>query len=509
MGNPLADLKRIASSSGLYAVGEVLNRGLAFLLLPVYTRYLPQSEYGALDLFNAFSGVLFACLLLGMPSALTKVFHQDCENDSERSRVLFTALGLDLPVLLFGGGILFVFAEPLGRLIIGTDGMGGMVRLVVATAVSASLVAIVLSSFRARERAMAFVVVNLLQFVPAMVLNIVLVVHFELGMEGVLWGNLISSVVSLPVGLWLAGREDVWRFDRRLVEPLVHFGVLLIPVTLASWVIDLSDRYVLRLFEDLETIAIYGVGYKIGMILQMAVVWPFQLAWPAVSFSISKREGHEASYARVLTYFVLALVVGVLGLSLASRSGLAFLAGEPYRTAAQVVPWVALAYLFNGIHFCLTPGIHIAKKTKVLPLFSGAAAAINLGLNFLLVPRFGVMGAAWSTTVTFFFLAVATWVLSQRVYPVPHEIGRLVRIALAAGLVWFVAARFEPAELVPALVWHTLWATVGLLVVLWLMGFVTSDERALLARLLRWRAGRQGGDGPGESGPGENGETLP
>lgn len=490
MSNPLADLKRIASSSGLYAVGEVLNRGLAFLLLPIYTRYLPQSEYGALDLFNAFSGVLFACLLLGMPSALTKVFHQDCKDDRERSRVLFTALSLDLPVLLFGGGILFVFAEPVGRWIIGAEGMGDLVRLVVATAVSASLVAIVLSSFRARERAVAFVIVNLLQFVPAMVLNIVLVVHFGMGIQGVLWGNLISSVVSLPVGLWMAGKHDTWRFDRRLVEPLVHFGVLLIPVTLASWVIDLSDRYVLRIFEDLEQVAIYGVGYKIGMILQMAVVWPFQLAWPAVSFSIAKREGHQVSYARVLTYFVLVLTIGVLGLSLASRSGLAFLAGEPYRTAADVVPWVALAYFFNGIHFCLTPGIHIAKKTKVLPLFSGGAAAINLGLNFLLIPRFGVLGAAWSTTVTFFFLAVATWWLSQKVYPVPHELGRLARIVLAAAVVWGLSAVFEPTDLVPALVWHTLWSTVGLGVLLWISGFLADDERSQLARLWRGRPWR-------------------
>ena len=498
MSNPLADLKRIASSSGLYALGEVLNRGLAFLLLPIYTRYLPQAEYGALDLFNAFSGVLFACLLLGMPSALTKVFHQDCKGDGERSRVLFTALSLDLPLLLVGGGMLFIFAEPVGRWIIGTDGMGGLVRLVVATAVSASLVAIVLSSFRARERAMAFVVINLLQFVPAMVLNIVLVVHFELGVEGVLWGNLISSLISLPVGVWLAGRQDSWRFDRRLVEPLVHFGVLLIPVTLASWVIDLSDRYVLRIFEDLEQIAIYGVGYKIGMILQMAVVWPFQLAWPAVSFSIAKRDGHQTSYARVLTYFVLVLAIGVLGLSLASRAGLTFLAGEPYRTAAQVVPWVALAYFFNGIHFCLTPGIHIAKKTKVLPLFSGGAAAINLGLNFLMVPRFGVLGAAWSTTVTFFFLAVATWWLSQKVYPVPHEVGRLGRIVVVAGVVWVLASSFEPAALLPALIWHTLWSTVGLGVLLWISGFLADDERAQLARLWRsdtWRPGpwRRGG----------------
>ena len=293
-----SDLKRIASSSGLYAVGEVLNRGLAFLLLPIYTRFLPQEEYGALDLFNAFSGVLFACLLLGMPSALTKVYHRDCRDDEERAAALPTALLLDLPLLLLGGGLVFLFAEPLGHVLIGREGMGDLVRLLVSTAVSASLTAIVLSSFRTREKPLFFVGINLLQFVPAMALNIVLVVHMGWGIRGVLFGNLVSSLVALPVGLWLASQSASLRFNRRLVKPLLHFGVLLIPVTLASWVIDLSDRYVLRIYHDLEQNAIYGVGYKIGMILQMAIVWPFQLAWPAVSFSISKREGHQTTYAR-------------------------------------------------------------------------------------------------------------------------------------------------------------------------------------------------------------------
>lgn len=503
MSDLVSDLKRMASSSGLYALGEVLNRGLAFLLLPIYTRFLPQAEYGALGLFNAFSGVLFACLLLGMPSALTKVFHRDCDDEPQRSRVLVTALFIDLPILLVGGAVLFLFAEPVGRLIIGQDGTALWVRLVVATAISASLVAIVLSSFRARERAMAFLAINFLQFVPAMGLNILLVVHYGMGIEGVLWGNLISSILSLPVGLWLASREDVWRFDRRLVKPLVHFGVLLIPVTLASWVIDLSDRYVLRLYSDLEQIAIYDVGYKIGMILQMAVVWPFQLAWPAVSFSISKRPGHEVSYAKVLTYLSVVLCIGFLGLSLASRAGLSVLAGESYAAAVQVVPWVALAYVFNGVHFCLTPGIHVAKKTKYLPLFSGAAAVLNLGLNFLIVPHYGILGAAWTTTATFFFLAVATWILSQRVYPVPHEVGRLVKITVAVLATWFGATAFEPAALIPALVWHTLCAAVGFPLLLMAMGFLDKDEWTLLRRLptlLRTRLEKRGGDTAGSGG---------
>lgn len=496
MSGPSSDLERLMSSSGLYALGELARRGLAFFLLPLYTHYLDPSEYGVLELLNALSGILFACLLLGLPSALTKCYHRDCETESDRTSILATTLALEIPVLLVVGSLVFVLAEPVGRLVIGEAGRGPLIRLVVATAVVLSIMAVILASFRARERATAFVWLNLTQFVPAMALNVLFVVRFEMGVVGVLWGNLISSLLALACGVWMASRDAEPRFNRRLVKPLLGFGTLLVPVVLATWAIDMSDRYVLRLFSGLEEIAVYGVGYKIAMVLQMAVVWPFQLAWPAVSFSISRRADHKASYARVLTYLVAVLIFGWLGLSLVSRSALTALVGGAYGEAYRMVAPVALGYVFNGVHFCLSPGIHLAGKTRYLSLISGAAAGLNLGLNLAVVPRFGALGAAWTTAVTFCFIAGATAVVSQRAHPVRYELGRLARIVVAGAAVYAVAVVFEPSGAVLATLWHLTWAAVGFPAALLATGVVTAEERqALQAALgrLRWPAGRSRG----------------
>ncbi len=485
MSQIVADLKRLGGSSGLYAIGELARRGLAFFLLPIYTRFLDPAEYGVLELLSALSGILFACLLLGLPSALNKVFHRDCETRRDRTSILATTLALEAPVLLVVGTLLVVFAEQVGVVVIGEVGRGSLVRLVVATAVVQSLMAVIQASFRARERAVAFVTLNLCQFVPAMALNIGFVVGLRLGVTGVLWGNLISSLMALAVGYWVARREAELSFNRRLVRPLLHFGLLLVPVMLATWAIDMSDRYVLRIYRDLEEIAVYGVGYKIGMVLQMAIVWPFQLAWPAVSFSISNREDHKASYAKVLTYLSVILVLGWLALALAARAALTPLVGEAYSGAYLLVAPVALGYLFNGVHFCLNPGIHIAGKTRQLTILSGVAAVLNLGLNLLVVPRYGAAGAAWTTTITFLVIAAVTAVLSQRAYPVEHEIGRLIKIAIAGAGVYAIAVALEPDGLVLALTWHLGLAGLGFPALLVLLGFLDSEERQALRSLLR------------------------
>jgi len=486
MSSLASDLRRLASSSGLYAVGELARKGLAFFLLPVYTRFLDPAEYGVLELLSALSGILFACVMLGLPSALTKCYHRDCESDHDRKSILATTLALDLPVLLGVGTLLVIFAEPLGRFVVGEAGYGPLVRLVVATAVVLSTMAIILASFRARERATAFVLLNLSQFLPAMGLNILLVVRYDLGVRGVLWGNLISSLLALMLGLWMVRKDALWVINRRLVKPLLRFGLLLVPVMLATWVIDASDRYVLRLYTNLEQIAVYGVGYKIGMVLQMAIVWPFQLAWPAVSFSISQRDDHKASYARVLTYLFLVLVFGWLGLSLLARVVLTPLVGEAYAQAYQLVVPVALGYVFNGLHFCLSPGIHIAGKTRYLSVISGSAALLNLGLNFLIVPRYGVLGAAWTTSITFLFIATATWIVSQAVHPVRQETTRLLKVCVAGAVTYGVAVVLEPTGLGLGVMWHLGMATLGFPVLLVALDFMTKEELGVLKGSIRW-----------------------
>ncbi|MEM8933161.1 MAG: oligosaccharide flippase family protein, partial [Acidobacteriota bacterium] len=426
-GTILVDLKRVGASSGLYAIANMLQRGLSFILLPVYTRFLDQADYGALELLNGLSAILFGLLLLGMPSALTKVFHRDCKTDEDRQAALPTAMALDLPPLLIGSTLLIIWAEKIGLWILGEPGRAAEVRLAVVTVVVASLVAIILANFRTREQALSFATLNFVQFGLGMLLNVALVVWYRMGIFGVLWGNLFSALVALPLGLWMARRDIVPRFERRLVRPLLHFGVLVIPTAITGWVITMADRYVLRYYGTLADVAEYSVGYKIGMILQMGLVWPFQLAWPAVAYSISKRAGHEKSYARVLTYLCFALVGGVLALSLLSRAGLQAFAGDSYDLAYQVVPLVAMAYAFAGVQFCLAPGVHIAGLTRYLTLYSVIGTLINLGLNFLLVPTYGMMGATWATVASYLFLAAATSVTSHRSHPVRWEFGRLVR----------------------------------------------------------------------------------
>jgi O-antigen/teichoic acid export membrane protein len=486
MSSKRSDLSRILSSTGVYAMASLARRGLSLMLLPIYTRYIEPQDYGVLELLNAFSAVAFALLTMGMPSAIQKTYHRDCKTDAQRARVFPTALGIDLPVLLAGSGLLIAAAAPISRWLLATDSHADLYQLVVAAGVLTAIVSVTLASLRAREQAVAFSILSLFQFLAAISLNIVFVVVYDLGIRGILWGNLIAVALALPVSLWVASRRVTWKLDKRLVRPLAAFGILVVPSLLSAWVMDLSDRYVLRLYSSFDEIAIYGVGYKIGMVLHLAVVWPFQLAWPAFSFSISERPEHEQTYARALTYLVLVLVGLGLALSIASRVIVTGgLIGASYREAYVVVPLVALAYAFNGVQYCVSPGVHLAGKTRLLPMIAVVAALGNLALNFLLIPQWGMMGAAWATTIAFFALALGTAAIGQRYYPVQYEYGRLARLVAVGVAIYLIAIRVEPSTEPFSVAWHGFMALAAFPLSLLAMGFFRREERDRVMAIFR------------------------
>ncbi len=408
------------------------QKGLAFLLIPIYTRFIKPDEYGVLELLTAFATVAFGLLALGLPAAVMKCYHRDTESAAAKARILSTANLIGMPVLLVGTILLFFLSEPISRWLFDSAEAADLVRIMVLSGLFSTVNALLLAGLRAEERATAYSTVVLLQFLVAMVLNILFVVRFSMGVRGVLVGNLISHIVALPVAIWMASKRSDLAVELQLARPLLTFGLLMVPGVLTGWVNNLSDRYILNLFSQLDEVAVYGIGYKFGMVIQFLIVWPFQLAWPALAFSISDRPGHKSTYARVLTYLVAVLAASVVGLSVFSRVVVPFVVGEGYTEAYKVVPLVSLGYAFTGVFFCLNPGVHIAGKTRYFPMLSGITALINIGLNFLLIPHYGMMGAAAATAVAFLFSATGAWFLAQRFYPIEYEYRRLFKVVLAA-----------------------------------------------------------------------------
>ena len=269
---------------------------------------------------------------------------------------------------------------------------------------------------------------------------------------------------------------------------MLRFSLPTVPAGLALMALQVVDRPILKALTDDATVGVYQANYRLGIFMMIAVSI-YDYAWRPFFFSRASDPDAKKIFSRVMTYLVLGLSALFLAFVFFIPDVARFeIAGHHfihprYWEGLGIVPVIMAGYFFLGISTNLSAGIYIEKKTKYLPVVHIAGAAFNIALNYLMIPRFGIAGAAWATFLAYFAMAGILYLVTRRVYPVDYEWERIMKIsAVAGGLL--VTHYFLPvgSSLLSL-------AAKGLLlaafpVILFLLGLFHADEIAAVRRLL-------------------------
>jgi O-antigen/teichoic acid export membrane protein len=267
-----------------------------------------------------------------------------------------------------------------------------------------------------------------------MALAILFVVGLREGGRGVLLSQLLAELLLCAYLIPATLRGLTLRFSMRDARDLLAYGLALVPASLLSFLIHLSDRYFLKYFTSLSVVGIYALGYRFGEILYFMIL-AFELAYPPFLFGHLKSPGAQPLLARVCTYYLAVMALLWLGLSLFAEEVVTLMAHPAYHDAYRVIPWIAGAFLLQGVGAVWNVGMMVHRIMKYRLLISLSTAILTLGLNFLLIPRYGMMGAAGAALAAFGFQFVVQVTVGYRLYPIPYEWGRIVRlIAVGAGI---------------------------------------------------------------------------
>jgi len=479
------DLKKLTKHSSIYGIGHILSRGIGFLLLPLYTNYLTTTQYGLVALIYTFIAFVNILFLYGMDSAFLRFYALE-EGDEGRKKVLSTALMMTLCTsgVFFLG--LYIFSAPLSTVIFGRPQTAGLLRMAAGILFFDTLATMPYLLLRLEERSRRFVGYRFVNILLNLGLNIYLVAHLNMGVSGVLLSNLIASGFSFFILLPVLWKKMTPRIFPHLAGELLKFGLPFIPSGLASMTMELIDRYMLRGMKGLEVVGIYNAGYKLGLFM-LLVVMAFKFAWQPFFLKLGRDEERaKKSFAAVLTYFVLTGGFFLLAVSFFVDELVRFqlggltVFGPAFWSGTPIVPVILLAYVMMGIYLIFLPGIYLKKKTRYVPLFTGLGATVNVLGNLILIPRWGIMGAAWATFAGYLVMALTLYIVVQRIYPVTYQYGRLAKLIFVAVLIYLLRVWFgEPALL--RLLLLLICYPLGLLAT----NFLTAGEKNHLRRLLR------------------------
>jgi O-antigen/teichoic acid export membrane protein len=428
-------LLRLLSHSIIYGFGVAVSQIVGFFLIPLYTRYLTPSDYGVLQIISVTSSVLSVIFAMGISSALFRSYFLYDEAEKKKTIastafIYLTGTSAILSLLLIGlagkfSSLLFHSAEYMSYF-----------RIIFLTLFCDTGTQIGMSVLRAREEPFKYAVVTVARVLISVGLNIVFVVALHRGVLGILESGAITAVI---IYLWLTFsviRRAGFGFSTDELKRMLAFGLPLIPAGLATSAIVVADRYFLQFLSTSTELGLYSLGYSFGLVVNGLLVSPFLTAWVPFTFSIYRQPDARQTFSRVFTYFVLVIIFASLALSVLSKEVVAVIATPAFRTAYKVIPLIAVSYVLYGCYAILAIGISLEAKTKYVMPIIGAAAIVNLGLNYALIPDFGMMGAAWAALASFLVMAILGFIVSQRLYTVTYEWGRVAKIVIAAGVIY-------------------------------------------------------------------------
>lgn len=415
-------ITRFLKDAATYAVSGAATTFIGVVMVPIYTRVFSPDEYGALDLITSVTTFLVLFLLMGQPSAVGR-FYVDAR-DRRDARVSASTSGLFLlGATILAAAALLPFHKGIAYLLHGTTAYSNAVALAICSVPFTVQFRLLQNLLKWRQEPLKYAGLSVASLVIGLSVIIYCVVIAGLGITGVYLATLINAFVFSCLALFLVRTSLGRAFSASRLRELLGFGLPLVPVAVAYYFITYSDRYFLRYFQDLETVGMYAIGVRVSMVMVL-LLNGFEMAMGPFVYSQYKERNAPETFAKVYDYVSVAAVLSVVGLSLFSSDIVSIFATPTYLPGHNVVPLLAAGTLIYGLGAYFSVGIGIAKKTIHRAWTGMLAAALNVALNFLLVPSFGMIGAAAATACAFLTLAVLQMRISQRFYSVPYRFGK-------------------------------------------------------------------------------------
>lgn len=392
----------------LYTLVGVFGAGVNFLLMPYLSHYIKPLEYGILSMVVSVVSILVPLVGLVASGIITVDYYKI--KDKKEFASLFSSVQVIpvVPALLFLG-ISLVFPDNIADFFEIPHQNAYWVPLSVLVAMLSIYFETLLAFTITEQNATAYSLFYVCKTIVDVGLTILLVVYGNFGWEGRLWASLITTILSCFASLFYFKRRSLltanikWQY----IRDGVLFGLPLILHTIGKYVINQSDRIFIAKLVSLDEAGIYNIGYQAGMLILLFVnaagnfYGPFLYERLANSTEDDRREIVKYSYIIIAGLFLF-----LLFLTIVAPYFFAWFVDDRYSRGTAYVFWVGLSYFFWGIYIVFSTFIFYSKKTKFLGYLAVLNVLLNILLNYILITRFGALGAAYATAISFFVVSV-------------------------------------------------------------------------------------------------------
>jgi O-antigen/teichoic acid export membrane protein len=429
----LQKLRNIGKQTFVYGLGSILNKMLGFILIPLYYHHIPIEHYGTLVFYETIIVFLAAFLNYGIGPGLQRYFYIEKENGTYGKFLFNNFLGCIIlsvasivPILLFSGDFASAF--------FGDKGQSLNLQLAMWIVVSDVLFILPLQVLQYEEKPLLYLLYNALKLIASFSFTIFFVVGQSMGIEGILYARLSGGLISLLlVSFVIIVPRCSFIIDFNSLKRTIKFGFPLVISNIGYTLFVVSDRFMLTWLSTSEEVGKYGFGFKIANFINLIFVQTIGMSYfPSVMSNESKTD-NVRYYRKMLTYYCFLMAVLILGF-LFFYPDLLRIAGknDKYWEGLKVVPLLGLSFMIMGMNYFLGVGLFLKNQTKYYLIPSFSAAGVNFLLNLWLIPKLGMMGAAYSVVIAQIIYASLLAFLSGKHLKVDFEWVKVFSIYILA-----------------------------------------------------------------------------
>ena len=417
----MANLKSLAKDTAIYGLSSIVGRFLNYLLVPLYTHYMPKDsgDYGISTNIYAYTALILVLLTFGMETTLFRFANDErYKPDTVFSTAIATVGSLTAVFLL----LIFGFISPISSVLGYSEHPDYLLMMAVVVALDA-LQAIPFSYLRFQKRAIRFASLKMLFIVLNITMNVIYFV--VLGKTSVFYVFFINLLcTSLITFFFIPDLFRIhWKFDGQLLKIMFSYSWPILILGIAGILNQVADKIIFPLVYPDEVqanvqLGIYGSCVKIAMIMAM-ITQAFRYAYEPIVFAKSKDADKTEYYATAMKFFIIFTLLAFLCV-MGWMPVLQYIIGADYREGLGVVPIVMMAEIFMGIYFNLSFWYKLIDKTIYGAWFSLAGCIVLFSVNILLIPKYGYWACAWGGFAGYGTSMTLSYFIGQNKNPIPY-----------------------------------------------------------------------------------------
>jgi len=412
-------MSSFVKNSSVYVFSSIISAAIPFMLLPVFTRYLTPNEYGQIAMFSLLTTALAAVVGLSVIGAANRRFFDEDVTKLQLARFN----GNCFIILLFSTSFALLMLAVIDQWLTNYLGIPlTWLYLAVLSVFMNFILRMRLGQWQIRGKAKAYAILQISNAFIVLVFSLLLVVLYHIGPNGRVYGIVITSILVGFIAYFTLSKDEliVFKYNSVDIKNALSFGVPLIPHVLGGVLLLSIDRLLINKELGLQMTGIYMVAINLGSALNLIFNSINKAYTPWLFAELNKNDEIKKIIIvkNTYLYFVFLIVMSLLSFFIAPPL-IKLIVGEKFHQAADVLPIIVTGQVFRGMYFMVTNYIFYIKKTKYLSYVTISSGGINIALLLLLIPEYGLYGAAFATLIANVCQFLCTWIVSAKSYKMP------------------------------------------------------------------------------------------